>query len=351
MTFLARLLTLTLFASLLLADTVTLDNGDHISGKVMKTDGKALVIMTVYAGEVKINLSAITALTSDSPLNVALKSGQTARGNVALRDGQLRVNNGTPAQMADVVAIRDDAAQKDWQREDERLHHARLLDFWAGALTFGLSQAEGNSTSTTLTTGAAATRAAGKDKLALYFNQVYATQSTTLPYGETANRIGAGVSLDRDLASKLYIFGTNDYDYDKFLGLDLRGVFGGGFGYHAWKGPSGYLDIGGGADFNHEKYDTGLSRNSAEVLVDQSLVLKLLAKLKLQERAALYPNISDSGQFRFEFDANASMPIYKFLEYDFAFSDRYQSNPLPLHKDNDRLFSVGIRWTFDQTKK
>jgi putative salt-induced outer membrane protein YdiY len=350
MTSLARLLALTLFASLLFADTVTLNNGDRITGKVMKMDGNAVVFMTPYAGEVKITLAAIAALTTDSPINVALKSGQTVRGNVALSNGQLRVDNGAPASMADVAALRDDTAQKDWQREDERLHHARLLDFWAGALTFGLSQAAGNSTSTTLTTGAAATRAAGKDKLALYFNQVYATQSTTLPYGETANRVGAGVSLSRDLASKLYVFGTNDYDYDKFLGLDLRGVFGGGFGYHAWKGPSGYLDIGGGADYNHEKYDTGLAHNTAEVLVNQALLLKLLAKVKLQERAALYPNISDSGQFRFEFDATASMPIYKFLEYDFAFSDRYQSNPLPMHKDNDRLFSIGIRWTFDQTK-
>ncbi|MGD0577512.1 MAG: DUF481 domain-containing protein, partial [Bryobacteraceae bacterium] len=289
MTSFVRLLGLALFASLLFGDSVTLNNGDRISGKVLKTDGNAVVIKTTYAGEVKIDLASVTALTTDEPLNVVLKSGQTTRGKLALNDGQLRVDNGAPAKLADLTAIRDDAAQQAWQREDARQHHPKLLDFWAGALTFGLAEAKGNSSATTFNTSAAASRVAGKDKLSLYFNQVYATQSTTLPYGETANRIGAGASLNRDLAPKLYVFATNDYDYDKFLGLDLRSVFGGGFGYHAWKSSRGYLDIGGGADYNHEKYDTGLSHNSAEVLVTEELSLKLLAKLKLQERSALYP--------------------------------------------------------------
>ena len=351
MTFFTRLLGLALFVSLLSADTVTLSNGDRISGKIVKTDGAAVVIKTTYAGEVKIDLSAVTALTTDEPLNVVLKSGQTSRGKLALNDGQLRVDNGAPAKLADVAAIRDDAAQTAWQREDERQHHPKLLDFWAGALAFGLAEASGNSSSTTFNTSAAASRVAGKNKLSLYFNEVYATQSTTQPYGETANRIGAGASVNRDIAPKLYVFGTTDFDYDKFLGLDLRSVFGGGFGYHAWKSSRGYLDVGGGSDYNHEKYSTGLTHNSAEVLVTEELSLKLLKKLNLHERTALYPNLSDTGQYRFDFDTTASLPVYKFLEWNFGVSDRYQSNPLALHKANDILFTTGVRVSFDQTKK
>ena len=58
--------------------------------------------------------------------------------------------------------------------------------------------------------------------MGLYFNQLYATQSTTLPSGPTANRISGGYRIDRDLAPKLFVFGTADFDYDKFLSLDLR---------------------------------------------------------------------------------------------------------------------------------
>ena len=46
MTFFMRLLGLALFASLLFADSITLANGDRISGKIVKTDGAAVVIKT-----------------------------------------------------------------------------------------------------------------------------------------------------------------------------------------------------------------------------------------------------------------------------------------------------------------
>ena len=345
------LLGLPLLTPLLFADTVTLTNGDRISGTVVKTDGNAVIVKTTYAGEVKIDLAAVSTLATDGPVNVVLKSGPASRGKVALSDGEMRVDNGAPAKVADVAAIRDDATQKDWEREDERIHHPKLLDFWTGNAAFGLAMASGNSTATTLSTSAALARAAGKNKLSMHFSQVYATQSTTLPYGETANRVSGGIGGSRDLASKLYVYGANDYDYDKFLGLDLRAVFGGGLGYHAWKKGESYFDVGAGGDYNREEYNTGTSNNSAEFQATEELSLKLLKRLKLYERATFYPNLSDTGQYRFNFDTTASMPIFKFLEWNFGVSDRYQSNPLPDHKSNDILFTTGVRMSFDQTKK
>ena len=82
--------------------------------------------------------------------------------------------------------------------------------------------------------------------MGLYFNQLYASQSTTQPTGETANRISGGYRIDRDLAPKLFVFGTADFDYDKFLSLDLRSVLGGGLGFHAWKSKNGFFDVGAG---------------------------------------------------------------------------------------------------------
>jgi len=340
-----------LFVSSLLADTITLKNGDRISGKILKTDGSAVVVKTEYAGEVKIDLAAIVSLTSDAPLNVVLKSGGQSRGKVSVAGDAVQVEGGPQAKVADLTAIRDDDNQKAWQREDERQHHPKLLDFWAGAVTFGLAEASGNSNATTFNTSAGVARAAGKNKMTLYFNQVYARQSTTLPYGETANRIGGGFRLDRDFSAKMFVFGTTDYDYDKFLGLDLRSVFGGGLGYHAWQSPKGHLDFGGGAVYNHEKYSTGENRNSAEVLGTEEFAMKLLSRLNVVERLQIYPNMSNTGQFRLNFDTTASMPVYKFLEWNFGVSDRYQTDPLPGRKGNDILFTTGVRFSFDQTKK
>jgi putative salt-induced outer membrane protein YdiY len=340
-----------LLAPALFADTITLKNGDRITGKIEKTDANAVVVKTDYAGEIKIDLAAVATLTSDAPLNVTLKSGKQSRGKVSFAGDMVNVEGGPQAKRADLAAMRDDDNQKAWEREDERQHHPKLLDFWAGSAAFGLAEASGNSNQTTLNTSAAVARVAGKNKMSLYFNQVYATQSTTLPYGETANRVGGGFRVDRDVSSRMFAFGTTDYDYDKFLGLDLRSVFGGGFGYHAWKSSKGHLDFGGGAVYDHEKYSTGLNRNSAEVLGTEEFGAKMLSRLNLIERLQLYPNMSDTGQFRLNFDTTASVPIYKFLELNFGVNDRYQTDPLPGHKGNDILFTTGVRFSFDQTKR
>jgi hypothetical protein len=61
--------------------------------------------------------------------------------------------------------------------------------------------------------------------------------------------------------------------------------------------------------------------------------------------------MSDAGQFRLNFDTTASMPIYKFLEWNFGVNDRYQTDPLPGRKGNDILFTTGVRFSFDQTKR
>ncbi len=345
------LLPMAFMAPVLFADTIVLKNGDRITGQILKTDANAVVVKTDYAGEIKIDLAAISSLTSDEPLNVVLKSGDQARGKLSLNGDMVDVQGGPQAKKADLTAIRDDDNQKAWQREDERLHHPRLLDFWAGAVTFGLAEASGNSNTTTFNTSAAVARVAGKNKTSLYFNQVYATQSTTLPYGETANRVSGGFREDRDVSGKMFAFGTTDYDYDKFLGLDLRSVFGGGLGYHLWKSPRGHLDLGGGAVYDHEKYSTGEVRNSAEVLATEEFGMKLLSRLNLVEQLQLYPNVSNTGQFRINFDTTASMPIYKFLEWNFGVSDRYQTDPLPGRQGNDILFTTGVRFSFDQTKR
>jgi putative salt-induced outer membrane protein YdiY len=346
-----RFLLAALFGSTLLADTITLKNGDRISGTILKTDGNAVVVKTEYAGEVKIDLAAVTGLSSEAPLNVVLKSGEQSRGKVSVAGDAVQVEGGPPAKVANLAAIRDDDNQRAWQREDERQHHPKLLDFWAGSISFGLAEASGNSNATNFNTSAGIARTAGKNKLALYFSQVYATQSTTQPYGETANRIDGGFRVDRDVSARMFVFGTNDYDYDKFLGLDLRAVFGGGLGYHAWKSSRGHLDFGGGAVYDHEKYSTGEIRNSAEALVTEEFGIKLLSRLNLVERLQLYPNMSDAGQFRLNFDTTASMPIYKFLEWNFGVNDRYQTDPLPGRKGNDILFTTGVRFSFDQTKR
>jgi len=327
------------FVSVLFADQVSLKNGDRITGSILDSDDKVITFKTAYAGDIKINRSDIATLSSEAELFVTRKDEKAAK---------VKLSQTEPAAF---VAVRDDAAQKAWEREQERLNNPRLNDFWSGFVTFAFANASGNSQTTAIATAASATRQAGKNKMGLYFNQLYATQSTTRPTGETANRISGGYRIDRDFTPKLFVFGTADFDYDKFLSLDLRSVLGGGLGYHAWKSKNGFFDVGAGGAWNREEFADGLVRNSAELLIYEEFGYLAFNRLKLSEKVTFYPNLSDTGEYRLNFDLHASLPLFKWLEWNIGVSNRYLTNPPIGRKTNDLLTTMGVRLSFDQTKR
>ncbi len=340
------------------ADVVLFANGDRVSGQVISADAKTVVIKTPYAGELKIDRSAVSEVRVEAPMYVTLAEGavivskvETAEKNVRLVQPDGLVKTVAPAE---ITALRTEAAQKAFEREEERWKHPRFNDFWRGSMTFAIASTSGNARTTTLSTAANAVREAGKNVLALNFSQIYATQSTTEPFGATANRISGSIRADRRANGRLFLYGVNSYDYDRFLSLDLRSVFGGGLGYKAWAGRRGSLELSGGANWNREKFsreEGPLIRNSGEAAAGQELTLQLLSRLKLFERAGFFPNLTNRGEYRFNFDANAAVPVMKWLEWTVGVNDRYLSNPLPGKKKNDVAITMGVRVSFDQTRR
>ena len=346
-------------------DQITLKNGDRVSGKIVTTDDKTVTLKTDFAGEIKIDRTLITGIATDAPLNVTLKDTGLVQAKISGATDDLKIQKHDGSSLTvkadSLVAIRDDASQKAFEREEERLNHPRLNDFWSGFITLGIANSSGNSSTTSIATAASAVRIAGRNKLSINFAQLYARQSTTIPTGETANRLGGSFRLDRDLSKRIFVFGINAYDYDKFLDLNLRMTLGGGFGYHAWQSKKGFLDVMGGGNWDRETYDvtpktqpatyTTETRNSGELMVGQEFGYQPLSRLKLNEKLAFFPNFTNAGEYRMNFDTTASVPIWKWLEFNIGFASRFQSNPPAGKVQNDTILSTGIRATFDQTKR
>lgn len=62
-----------------LADTVSLINGDRLSGRLLKLGDAKLIIETDYAGELSIALEKVSSVTTDVAIDLRLKSGETLR--------------------------------------------------------------------------------------------------------------------------------------------------------------------------------------------------------------------------------------------------------------------------------
>src|SRR5277367_21344 len=82
---------LSVCATAVLADQVTLKNGDRLSGTIVKSDAKTLLLKSEFAGDVTLQWDAITTIVSTEALHLALKDGQTIVGIVTTSDGKFEV--------------------------------------------------------------------------------------------------------------------------------------------------------------------------------------------------------------------------------------------------------------------
>ncbi len=340
-----------------MADQVSLKNGDRLTGTIVKSDAKTLLIKTEFAGEVSVQWEAVSGIASSQPLHLGLKDGQTIVGTVSTTENKFEVatkeTGSVTASKEAVATVRNDAEQKAYAEQIERLRHPHLTDFWSGLLDTGLSLTRGNSESLTYSLAGKAVRATERDKITVYSNAIYAKSTLNGVSSTTAHAIRGGVRGDLNVRDKLFVFGFTDFEYDAFQHLDLRNVVGGGLGYHAVKTARTTFDLFGGGSFEQEYFSpnpptelTSLTRKSGEIVAGEELDTKLNSRMTLSERFTLYPNLSNTGSYRYQFDTSAATKLKNWLSWQVTFSDRFLSDPLPGLKKNDLLLSTGVRLTF-----
>jgi putative salt-induced outer membrane protein YdiY len=329
-----------------LADQVSLKNGDRISGAIVKSDGKTLLIKTEFAGDVTIQWTAVQSIQSAAPLHVGLKDGRTLVGPVTTSDDTLQVAAGSAGAVSapkdSVALIRNDAEQASYEQS---LHPGWRQD-WEGGANVGFALTRGNSQTKNLALAFTADRKTLHDKLALYANSVYATNDApgAIP-STTANFILGGIRYDHDLTPRLFAFVGADFQTDDLQNLDLRSVLGGGLGFHVIKTAATTLDLLAGLNYTHESY-SGFTRNFPAATLGEELTHKLRASTLLTQKLAFYPDLSNTGEYRGTFDFGTVTKISKWLGWQNSFSDIYVTNPPVGKKQNDILLTTGLNVSF-----
>lgn len=332
-----------------LADEVKLKNGDRISGTVVKSDGKSLTLKTEFVGTVTIVWEAVDQVMTSHPLYLDLNDGQTVVGTVEGGAGQYEILTRDAGKVAvaksAIKTIRNEEEQKAYLAEIDRLRNPRLLDLWTGTLDAGYSLTRGNADTNTFTVAGAAARTTARDKISVYVTAIKANARSKNSGLEedTANAIRGGGRYDINLSSRVFAFGFSDLEFDEFQKLDLRMVLGGGGGWHAIKSDRTAFDVFGGGSYNKEYFSTGLKRSSGEALAGEELTHKLSARSLLKQKMTFFPNLSETGEYRLNFDTSLVTNLNRWLSWQVTFSDRYLSNPVPGAKSNDVLLTTGIR--------
>jgi putative salt-induced outer membrane protein len=368
--FVFLLLSIAIFSPAILADTISLKNGDRLTGTILKSDGKTLVLKTEFAGDVTLQWAAVDTINSTQPLHVGLAGGQIVNGPVATKDGEIQVTTSSAgvvsASKDSVEVIRSDAEQAAYDAGLERLRHPHLGDFWSGTLDTGLSVTRGNSSTLSYTLSGRAVRATERDKITVYTTAVYGKTEIPPPTQVIAHQITGGVRADINVSYRWFVFAGTDFNSNALQHLDLQNVVTGGAGAHIIKTKTTQFDLFAGAGYNQEFFGSYLSPNptpppatittdavtqrNAEANAGEEFDAKLGSRSTFSETFNYFPNLSGPSGYRYTFNSVLSTAISKWLGWQFSLADNFISNPPDGIKGNDLLISTGLRLTFGNPK-
>lgn len=330
-------------AGQIVADQIVLKNGDRLTGTIIKSDGKTLVLKSDLAGEVTVALENVANVTADKPLYVTLTDGRTVSGLVTAQNNQFEIkSNKGPVvvERAAVAVVRSEAEQRAY----ENTLNPGWFEQWSGGADLGFALTRGNSHTTNFALGMAISRETQRDKTSLYAASVYNRESTEGISRTTANTFRLGGRYDRDINRQWFGYGFSDLEHNGLQDLNLRWVVGGGIGYHAIRSERTRLDLLAGLDVSREFFDgDGNDRTSLEAQLGQTLTHQITPRLAFKEQLYFFPNLSEGGEYRINFDASLIADITRRIGWQVTLSDRYLSNPPGGFKQNDLLLTTGLK--------
>ncbi len=362
------------------ADQVVLKNGDKLTGTIVKSDGKTLVLKTDYAGDVTIKFDVIQSLSSTGDLNVTV-GGTTTIGPVTTTANDVVVATKTtgPVEgpLASVTMLRSPAEQAAY----EKSLHPGWTDGWAGGLNVGFALTSGNSETSNLNLGLNAVRTGTHDKVTLYENTVRSVTSKLNrvplnPAQTTANTNGGGIRYDLDFGPKVFGFANADFFANELQNLDLRTIVGGGAGYHAIKSANTTFDLLAGLNYTDESFSGLTAPNSAPppamisynqsdstaaLTVGDTFAHKLGKNSTFTQTFFLYPSFSQTNIafpgatpdnvhiLRGAFNLGLVTKLHKWLGWQATFADIFDNHPLastPPVERNDITLATGLNISF-----
>ena len=320
-------------------------NGDRLTGSIVKSDGKTLVLHTDYAGDVSLTWDSIQSIDAKQTLHLQLQGGKAVAGPVSTSDGKLEISTSSgqvQAPMAEVSALRNDAEETAF----EKGLHPGIFQGWQSGLNLGFALTRGNSETKNLSLGFLSARQTLHDKLGAYANAVYATNDApgAVP-STTANTAGGGLRYDHDVKGRIFGYVGADFFSDALQGLNLRAAEGGGLGYHAIKSANTTLDLLAGANYTHESY-TAFTRNFAALSIGEDFMHKIGKGTVLNQHLGFFPDLSHSGEYRGTFDLGTVTKLNKWLGWQNSIADIYVTNPPAGKRQNDLVITTGLNVTF-----
>jgi putative salt-induced outer membrane protein YdiY len=322
-------------ASTCRADTLTLDNGDRVTGTIVKLENGKLVFNTPYAGEIKIDLVHIQSLQADNPMTVVLGKDKRVYGKVTGDGTELTVQptDQSPAVREPTTKVTDllpgVVTGQEWRRN--------------GHINVGWSQSSGNTDVTRAHTDAEIIAQHGQNRYTAGIAINYATDHNV----ETESNGLAYGKYDRFFSPKWYAYGNTTFEHDKFRDINLRTTLGVGSGYQAIASSRTNLSLEGGLEYVYTDYLVASNDGFPAMRLAWRFDHYLLPdRLQFFQKVEGYMSLENLKKSFARTQTGLRMPIsgnfVATTEYDLA----WDGDPQPGRVSTDKilLFTLGYKW-------
>lgn len=313
------------------ADRVVLQNGDTLTGTLVKVQGGKLTLKTDYAGAVEINVAKVKSVATDKPVEIRMKSGETLKGKIKLTDeGKLTVESSVDRETIGV----------EWQKVSAI--NPPKQGIWKGNVTVGGNLQSGNTDRTALSLGASAMRRTDRDRFSLGFLFNYGEDEDVLI---TRNTYGSA-KYDYFFTKRLYGYLGLELLNDKFQDIKLRTIVGPGMGYQIWDDPVKALAIETGASYFSDNMRHGDDSDYATARFGLNFRYSLLKFFVFTDSLTYYPSLERFSTYTLRNESALTTPLGARWALTLANILQYDSEPTSGIGKTDNQWILGLQYLF-----
>ncbi len=212
----------------------------------------------------------------------------------------------------------------------------------------GTSWFSGNTTTRAVNLSLDAVRATQREKLDLL-----GRGQLSRNLGEsTGEAIQLAVRYQREINPRVYGFGQTEALRDTRAKVGSRFSIANGSGYRLIRTDDNKWDAFAGAGYSRDRYTEPIEFGSStrqrysrfELLLGQESSHQFNDNTTLKQRLTIFPNMSETGEYRAEFDLAVSVAMSQTMSLTTTLSVRHNSQPGTGLKPRDTSFVTALSW-------
>lgn len=313
------------------AQTIVLDNGDRLTGTIIRMSDGILQFSTGYAGTITIAWKKVQEIRSDEPLNIRLNGNGTFPVNTLLRNNDTLLLDNRVEPASRLSQINPD----DWETGKA----ARINGEINGAVKFDRGNSHENRTN--IASNIEWKKLTHRIRLAaeLEYNKTNNIQ--------TMSRRSLDTSWDNHFSKNLYYGATTSYRTNRITELDHRWSIGPYTGWNLLGNNRTRLSAENGIEYTTESYQ---SRSDQTYLSDAWRMdfshFIIPGKLEIYHRNKGLLSLANTGGLSFDTWSGIKLPIAGGLQTSAELKSSYNSEPLNGARSWDTTWRMrlGYRW-------